>query len=150
MALWSPGAVIPRQGFKRPEKREKKVEPIRVLIADEHALFRDGIASLLEAAGFQVVGQTGDGQAAVDAALRLRPDLVLLDIAIPGMSGLEALRLIKRELPETQVVMLTVSADEADLLEAAESGALGHLPKSLTAGEFFEMLDAVRWAEAGV
>jgi DNA-binding NarL/FixJ family response regulator len=123
---------------------------MRVLVADDHSLFRDGIISLLEAAGFDVVGQVGDGQAAVDAALRLRPDLVLLDISMPQMSGLEALRLIKRELPEAQVVMLTVSDDDADLFEAVESGATGYLLKNLTADEFFEMLAGLQRGEAAV
>jgi DNA-binding NarL/FixJ family response regulator len=123
---------------------------MRVLVADDHSLFRDGITSLLEAAGFEVVGQAGDGQAAVEAALRLRPDLVLLDIAMPYLSGLEALRLIKRELPETQVVMLTVSDDDADLLEAVESGALGYLLKDLSADQFFEMLDGLQRGEAAM
>jgi len=123
---------------------------MRVLVADDHSLFRDGIISLLEAAGFEVVGQAGDGQAAVEAALRLRPDLVLLDITMPQMSGLEALRLIKRELPETQVVMLTVSDDDADLFEALESGALGYLLKNLSADQFFEMLDGLQRGEAAM
>ena len=123
---------------------------MRVLVADDHSLFRDGIISLLEAAGFEVVGQVGDGQAAVEAALRLRPDLVLLDITMPQLSGLEALRLIKRELPETQVVMLTVSDDDADLFEALESGALGYLLKNLSADQFFEMLDGLQRGEAAM
>lgn len=123
---------------------------MRVLVADDHSLFRDGIISLLEAAGFDVVGQAGDGQAAVEAALRLRPDLVLLDITMPQLSGLEALRLIKRELPETQVVMLTVSDDDADLFEAIESGALGYLLKNLSADQFFEMLDGLQRGEAAM
>lgn len=123
---------------------------MRVLVADDHSLFRDGITSLLEAAGFEVVGQAGDGQAAVEAALRLRPDLVLLDITMPQLSGLEALRLIKRELPETQVVMLTVSDDDADLFEAVESGALGYLLKDLSADQLFEMLDGLQRGEAAM
>jgi DNA-binding NarL/FixJ family response regulator len=123
---------------------------MRVLVADDHALFRDGIISLLKAAGFEVVGQAGDGQAAVEAALRLHPDLVLLDITMPQLSGLEALRLIKKELPETQVVMLTVSDDDADLFEAVKSGALGYLLKDLSANEFFEMLDGLQRGEAAM
>jgi DNA-binding NarL/FixJ family response regulator len=123
---------------------------MRVLVADDHSLFRDGIISLLEAAGFDVVGQVGDGQAAIEAALRLCPDLVLLDIAMPQMSGLEALRLIKAELPEAQVVMLTVSDDDDDLLKAIESGAHGYLLKDLSADEFFEMLDGLQRGEAAM
>lgn len=123
---------------------------MRVLVADDHLLFRDGLVSLLEAAGFDVVGQVGDGQAAVEAALRLRPDLVLMDITMPKMTGLEALRLIKRKLPETQVVVLTVSEDDADLFEAVGSGAEGYLLKNLTAAEFSGMLDGLQRGKAAM
>ena len=123
---------------------------MRVLVADDHSLFRDGVTSLLEAAGFDVVAQVGDGQAAVEAVLRLRPDLVLLDIAMPQMGGLEALRLIKADVPETQVVMLTASDDDADLFEAVEAGALGYLQKDLSADQFFEMLEGLPRGEAAM
>ncbi len=123
---------------------------MRVLVADDHSLFRDGIISLLEAAGFEVVGQVGDGQAAVEAVLRLRPDLVLMDITMPRMSGLEALRIIKQMLPETQVVMLTVSDEDADLFEAIRSGASGYLLKSLNAEEFLTMLNGLQRGEAAM
>ena len=123
---------------------------MRVLVADDHSLFREGIISLLEAAGLDVVGQVGDGQAAVEAALRLRPDVVLMDIDMPQMNGLEALRLIKEKRPETQVVMLTVSEDDANLFEAIKSGAQGYLLKSLNAEEFLEMLDGLQRGEAAM
>jgi DNA-binding NarL/FixJ family response regulator len=123
---------------------------MRVLVADDHSLFRDGIVSLLEAAGFDVVGQVGDGQAAAEATLRLRPDLVLMDITMPKMGGLEALRLIKEKLPETKVVMLTVSDNDDDLFVAVKSGAHGYLLKNLNASEFFEMLDGLRRGEAAM
>jgi len=123
---------------------------MRVLVADDHSLFRDGIISLLEAGGFDVVGQVGDGRAAVEATLRLRPDVVLMDIDMPQVDGLKALGLIKLELPDTQVVMLTVSDDDANLFEAVRSGADGYLLKSLTADEFLEMLDGLRRGEAAM
>ena len=123
---------------------------MRVLVADDHSLFRDGIVSLLEAAGFDVVGQAGDGRVAVEMALRLRPDLVLMDIAMPQMTGLEALRLIKAESQEMQVVMLTVSDDHADLLEAIKAGAQGYLLKNLNASEFLEMLAGLEHGEAAI
>jgi DNA-binding NarL/FixJ family response regulator len=122
---------------------------VRVLVADDHSLFRDGLVSLLEAAGHQVVGQVGDGQAAVEAARRLDPDLILLDVSMPVLDGLGALRLIKAERPEAQVVMLTVSDDET-LFEALQAGAQGYLLKSLSAEEFLEMLEGVTRGEAAL
>ncbi|MEW5958307.1 MAG: response regulator transcription factor [Chloroflexota bacterium] len=123
---------------------------MHVLVVDDHSLFRDGIISLLEAAGLNVVGQVGDGLAAVQATLRLRPDLVLMDIDMPKMSGLEALRLIKEKRPETQVVMLTVSEDDTNLFEAIKSGAQGYLLKSLDSEQFFEMLNGLQRGEAAM
>ncbi len=122
----------------------------RVLVADDHSLFRDGLVSLLEAAGYEVVGQVGDGEAAIEAAGRLHPDLVLLDISMPGLDGLQALRRIKADRPEAQVVMLTVSDDEATLLEAMRSGAQGYLLKSLNAAEFLAMIEGLERGEAAV
>ncbi len=121
---------------------------MRVLVADDHSLFRDGLVSLLEAAGFEVVGQVGDGEAAVEAALRLRPDGILLDITMPGLTGLEALRAIRDEWPGAQVVMLTASDDEASLFEAVEAGARGYLLKNLNADEFVTMLHGLAKGEA--
>lgn len=123
---------------------------MRVLVADDHSLFRDGIISLLEAAGFEVVGQVGNGRAAVEESLRLRPDLVLMDINMPKMNGLEALRQIKAKLPETQVVMLTVSHEDQDLIEAVRSGAQGYLLKDLNATEFLHMLAGLERGEAAL
>ena len=82
--------------------------------------------------------------------MRLRPDVVLMDIDMPQMDGLKALGLIKQELPDTQVVMLTVSDDDANLFEAVRSGADGYLLKSLTSDEFLEMLDGLRRGEAAM
>jgi DNA-binding NarL/FixJ family response regulator len=123
---------------------------MRILVADDHSLFRDGLVSLLEAAGFEVVSQVGDGAAAVEAALRLRPDAVLMDLTMPGMKGLEALRQIRAEWPEAQVVVLTASDDETSLLEAVEAGARGYLLKSLNADEFVEMLNGLARGEAAM
>ena len=123
---------------------------MRVLVADDHSLFRDGIISLLEAAGFEVVGQVGDGQAAVEATLRLRPDLVLMDINMPHMNGLQALHLIKKTQPKTQVVMLTVSDSNTDLFDAIKSEADGFLHKDLNTDEFIEMLDGLQKDEAAM
>lgn len=123
---------------------------MRVLVVDDHSLFRDGIVSLLGATGFTVVGQAGDGKTAVSEALRLRPELVLLDIHMPELTGLEALKQIKAQLPETRVVMLTVSEDEETLVEAIKNGADGYLLKHLSGTEFIEMLDGLKRGEAAI
>jgi DNA-binding NarL/FixJ family response regulator len=120
---------------------------MRVLVADDHRLFRDGITSLLDAAGFEVVAQVGDGRAAVDAALSLHPDLVLMDISMPHMDGLEALKLIKDANPQIRVVMLTVADEKATLVKAIQSGADGYLLKNLNTDEFMANLQALELGE---
>lgn len=121
---------------------------MRVLLADDHPLFREGLLSLLEAKGVEVVGQASDGAEAVALARALRPDVVLMDLAMPGVGGLEATCTIKAEMPEVKVVMLTVSEAEGDLFEAIRSGAHGYLVKSTSSTEFFAMLEALDRGEA--
>jgi len=123
---------------------------MRVLVADDHSLFRDGVVSLLEAGGFEVVGQFGDGRAAVEAALRLRPDVVLLDLTMPVMTGLEALKEIRAAWPEARVVVLTASDDDESLFQASEAGASGYLLKSLPADQFLDMLLGLERGEAAM
>ncbi len=123
---------------------------IRVLVVDDHSLFRDGVVSLLQAAGMTVVGQAGDGKSAVSEALRLRPDLVLLDVNMPEGGGLYALKEIHSRLPETRIVMLTVADDSDTLLEAITSGASGYLLKSLNAKGFLASLEALQRGEAAI
>lgn len=120
---------------------------MRVLIADDHALFRDGLRSLLEAHGVEVVAEARDGREAVELARIHRPDVVLMDLAMPELNGLGATRLLAAELPEIAVVVLTASEDDADLFEAVKSGAQGFLPKDLEARRFFELLDGVTRGE---
>ncbi|MBI2938929.1 MAG: response regulator transcription factor [Chloroflexi bacterium] len=120
---------------------------MRVLLVDDHALFRAGLASLLRAWGFQVVGQAGTGDEAIARVRQLRPELVFMDITMPGRNGLEATRAIKAESPGTKIVMLTVSDDEHDLFEAIKSGAEGYLLKNLREEEFAALVDRVRQGE---
>src|SRR5919204_610255 len=120
---------------------------MRVLIADDHPLFRDGLRSLLEARGIEVVGEARNGREAVDLARRLRPDVTLMDLSMPEMGGLDATRLISAEQPEVKVVILTASEDDADLFEAIKSGAQGYLFKNLASDEFFRLLDGVERGE---
>jgi len=123
---------------------------VKILVADDHSLFRDGLVSLLESAGFEVVGQVGDGRSAVETALVLRPDIVLLDAGMPDCNGLEALRQLRAQWPEAGVVILTGAEDDAELFEAVEAGARGYLSKSLKADEFIDMLRGLGRGEAAL
>lgn len=123
---------------------------MRILVVDDHSLFRDGIISLLEAGGHTVIGQARTGIEAVERALALIPDLVLMDIHMPGMSGLDALKSIKAERPEIKVVMLTVSEEDKDLLEAVRSGANGYLLKHIDSTEFFRLIDNLDKGDAAI
>jgi DNA-binding NarL/FixJ family response regulator/signal transduction histidine kinase len=112
----------------------------RVLLVDDHPLVLWGLKNLMETRGMDVVGTASDGREAVELARELRPELVLMDMKMPELSGPEATAKIKAELPDTEVVMLTVSASDDDLFEAVRSGASGYLLKSLEADEFFSLL----------
>lgn len=123
---------------------------MRLLLADDHTLFRDGVRSLLAARGVDVIGEAADGREAVAAALALRPDVVLMDITMPVMDGLEATRLIKASAPEIKIIMLTVSDEDRTVFEAIKSGAAGYLLKNLQADEFFDLLTGVERDEAPI
>jgi DNA-binding NarL/FixJ family response regulator len=123
---------------------------MRVLLADDHSLFLDGLRNLLTLNGVQVVGVAHNGLDAVEKTLQLHPDIVLMDIRMPGLDGVSAARLIKAERPDCKVVMLTTSGEEADLLEAIKSGASGYLLKSLETGPFLSYLRGVERGEAAI
>lgn len=123
---------------------------MRVLVADDHALFRDGIVSLLSARDIEVVAETGDGEETVARTRELRPDLVLMDIKMPRLSGIEATRLIKSEMPKVTIVILTAFDDDDSLFEAIKSGADGYMLKSLRSRDFFELLAGLARGEAPI
>ena len=116
---------------------------MRLLLVDDHALFRQSLRVLLVTSGYEVVGMAADGKEALQQARALHPDLILMDIQMPVCDGLAATRLIKAEMPEVKIVMLTVSAGDEQLFEAVRSGASGYLLKSESADRFLEMIGHV-------
>ncbi len=115
---------------------------IRIMLADDHTLFRQGIRTLISAeADMEVVGEASNGGDAVDKANEVRPDVVLMDIGMPGLSSFEATRQIKKNRPETKVLFLTMYDDEDYLVEAMEVGGSGYVLKDSPAGQ---LLGAIR------
>jgi len=116
--------------------------PIRVMIADDHDLYRRGMQVVVELDGTaQVVGEASNGAEAVEVCQRVDPEVVLMDVRMPGVGGIEACRLIREAVPSARILMLTMSDDESDLFEAIKAGASGYLLKDLP-GE--EVADAIR------
>lgn len=114
---------------------------MKIVIADDHALFRDGLRSLLAAQGHEVVGEARNGKEAIELARSLKPDLVLMDVSMPELDGISATRQLTAELPGVNVVVLTASEEESNLFEALKAGAGGYLLKNLEADDFFALLD---------
>jgi DNA-binding NarL/FixJ family response regulator len=121
-------------------------DALRVVIADDHQLFREGLKGMLEDAGMEVVGEAADGADAAALVQKLQPQVAVLDLNMPGTSGLQALRRIARSNPDIQTVVLTVSADDGDVLEALAAGACGYLLKDTNVER---LADGIRQAAAG-
>jgi len=128
----------------------KRVPATRILIVDDHPLTRDALAALVEQSGFEVAGQAADGEAAVKLAGELGPDLILLDLSLPGMNGLEALPRLREAAPAAEVVVLTASGTEENLLGAIRGGAAGYLLKSEPPERIVEFLRGVARGEAAL
>jgi DNA-binding NarL/FixJ family response regulator/signal transduction histidine kinase len=133
---------------RREPPEETSLPQMRVLLVDDHQILLEGFKDLLEHHGVNVVGMAKDGYEAIEQTRDLRPDIVLMDVKMPGMSGIEATRRIKEEIPDTKVVMLTVSQEEEDLFEAFRSGASSYLLKSMDPDQFFSLLSKVMQGEA--
>ena len=127
------------------------MDKVRVLLADDHALFREGLVGIIASQpDMQVVGEANDGLEAFVKAQELKPDLILMDVQMPGMDGLEATRQIMDVLPETRIVMLTVRDDDEKLFEALKNGAQGYLLKEIRSQEMLAMLRGAMQGEAAL
>lgn len=125
----------------------EKAEPIRVMVVDDHPVWRDGIRADLETSGVAtVVAEASDGGEAIELARDSMPEVVLMDLRLPTVSGVDAIARIVEESPHTRVVVLSASGEEADVLEAVKVGATGYLLKSATSDE---IVDAVRRVRDG-
>ncbi|NLW24632.1 MAG: response regulator transcription factor [Clostridia bacterium] len=123
----------------------------RILLVDDHALFRKGIASLLnEVPEFEVIGEASNGKEGVEKALQLKPDIVVLDVEMPGLNGVKAVELIKNSLPECKVVMLTISDDDQNLFDSIKNGAQGYLLKSMDPDELIKEIKGLTKGEAAL
>src|SRR5256885_15248350 len=122
----------------------------RILLVDDHPLTRSALAGLLAQHGFDVVGEAADGEEAIEVAARLEPELVLLDLSMPGLDGLEALPRLREAAPDCEVVVLTASGTEQNLLGAIRGGAAGYLLKSEPPERIVEFLRGVGQGEAAL
>ncbi len=118
-------------------------EPIRVLIVDDHPLWRDAVARDLSEAGYEVVGTAGDGAEAVRLAAETKPNVVVLDLQMPRLSGVEVTARVVRAHPQIRVLVLSASGEQNDVLEAVKAGATGYLVKSASREELLEAVRSV-------
>ena len=126
-------------------------ETIRVLIADDHAVVRQGLRFLIDyEPGMKVVGEAADGLQAVEQARSLQPDVILLDLVMPRMGGLEAITEIKRDRPDAPILVLTSFAEDAQVLPAIRAGALGYLLKDSSPQELLQAIEAVNRGESSL
>jgi two-component system response regulator NreC len=125
------------------------MDKVRILLADDHTILRDGIRALLEdEPDMTVIGEAEDGRTAVKLACQLKPDVVLMDIAMPLLNGLEATRQIKHDCPQVKVLILTMHENEEYIRQVLASGAMGYILKDAAARELLDAIHAVQQGEA--
>jgi DNA-binding NarL/FixJ family response regulator len=120
---------------------------MKLMLADDHPLFLEGLQYVLETFGIEVAGVAQDGREALSKARILKPDIILMDIKMPGCSGIDALKLIKAEMPDIKIIMLTTSDEDDDLFDAVKYGASGYLLKNTNAKDLVDMLSDLEKGE---
>jgi DNA-binding NarL/FixJ family response regulator len=125
---------------------EKGLDELRVLVVDDHDLFREGLRNLLEEQGVNVVGEAANGQTAIRLASELAPDVVVMDLNMPGLTGVETTRQLAGVVPLTRVLVLTISADDDDVMKAVMAGACGYLLKDAS---IQDLITGIRAAASG-
>jgi DNA-binding NarL/FixJ family response regulator len=133
---------------QRNGKSSQNTAPLRVVIADDHPFYRDGLAKLLQSNGIDVAAQAANGEAAIRAVQETAPDVVVMDLNMPGMSGLEATRQLTEVAPHTRVLVLSVSAQEDDVTEAILAGASGYVLKESPVEEVVAGIEAAAAGQA--
>lgn len=129
-------------------KKLKKISPIRVMLVDDHPAFRKGMAALIESEpGLEVVGQTGDGSEALELFRQKKPDIVLMDLRLPGLGGVEATMAIRKEFPDARIIVLTTFDTDEDIYRAVQSGAKSYLLKDTPEDELAATIRAVHAGE---
>lgn len=124
---------------------------LRLLLADDHALFREGLVNLLSyQSDMEVMAEASNGKEAIEKCSQNKPDVILMDIDMPVMNGLEATRILAKDMPETKIVILTVHEEEEKLFEAIKSGAQGYILKNVRTAELLEMLRGIAAGEAAI
>ena len=130
--------------------RGKGLEDVRVLLVDDHDLFRSGLKNLLEEQGVQIVGEAANGQSALRSVSELAPDVVVMDLNMPGLSGVETTRQLASIAPLTRVVVLTISIDDEDVMNAVMAGACGYLLKDSSIQELVAGIQAAAAGESRI
>lgn len=139
--------IYTENGMGEFDYNQNMTAPIRVILADDHAMFRQGTAELLNhEADIEVVGQAADGQEAIELTARLHPDIVVMDVRMPGLSGIEATRRIRSQHPDVQVLVLTAHDDDQYIFSLLQAGASGYLLKS---APISDLINAIRHVQAG-
>ena len=129
--------------------KENQMEPIRILIADDHTLFRDGLRAVLNSvADAEVVGEAATGDEAIAQAVLLQPDVVLMDVQMPAVNGIEATRRIVRTNPHIGIIIVTMFEDDDSVFSAMRAGARGYVLKGADQSEMLKVIRAVAQGEA--